>query len=43
MTLRPLLLVDIDGVLNVYGIDTCPPGTRNTSSFPTMPSRRVWL
>jgi len=23
---RPLLLVDIDGVLNVYGVDACPEG-----------------
>jgi len=34
MTLRPLLLVGIDGVLNVYGIDTCPPGYAEYIIFP---------
>lgn len=30
----PLLLVDIDGVLNVYGVDECPPGYSEYSLFP---------
>ena len=31
---RPLLLVDIDGVLNVYGVDACPDVYREYDLFP---------
>lgn len=31
---RPLLLVDIDGVLNVYGVDGCPAGYAEYDLFP---------
>ena len=31
---RPLLLVDIDGVLNVYGVEACPDGYREYDLFP---------
>lgn len=33
-SVRPLLLVDIDGVLNVYGVDVCPDGYREYALFP---------
>gem|GEM_PF-4311197 len=31
---RPLLLVDIDGVLNVFGVDACPNGYAEHAVFP---------
>ena len=31
---RPVLLVDIDGVLNVYGVNGCPPGYTEHELFP---------
>lgn len=31
---RPVLLVDIDGVLNVYGVDGCPEGYDEFELFP---------
>jgi hypothetical protein len=37
---KPLLLLDVDGVLNPY--PGSPDGSSNTSSSPAMPSRFVW-
>lgn len=31
---RPVLLVDIDGVLNIYGVDECPEGFSEVELFP---------
>src|SRR2546421_13053011 len=31
---RPLLLIDIDGVLNVYGVSSCPDGYAEHLLFP---------
>jgi hypothetical protein len=31
---RPVLLVDVDGVLNVYGVDVCPEGYAEFDLFP---------
>jgi hypothetical protein len=31
---RPLLLLDVDGVLNPYGAHTCPPGFTDHDLFP---------
>ncbi|MFP3906943.1 MAG: hypothetical protein ACLFRV_12240 [Acidimicrobiales bacterium] len=33
-TQRPVLLIDIDGVLNVYGVDECPEGYSEFELFP---------
>jgi hypothetical protein len=33
-TRRPVLLVDIDGVLNVYGVEGCPEGYSEFDLFP---------
>lgn len=31
---RPILLLDVDGVLNVYGVDECPAGFAEFELFP---------
>lgn len=33
-TRRPVLLIDIDGVLNVYGVEDCPEGYAEFELFP---------
>jgi hypothetical protein len=33
-TERPVLLIDVDGVLNVYGVDDCPEGYAEFELFP---------
>ena len=49
-TPRPVLLVDIDGVLNVYGVEDCPEGYLEFELFPEddeparlCPAHGVWL